>query len=117
MTHETRMILRLSAFAAWPAFVALGLLAATGAWPQRPFLDAFAAPFEYATLALLGLSFALALHACFRLYGWSHGRGLLCQRCGCLLGRERPGKWGRSDYRRCLGCSSNTSKRDYAFME
>jgi hypothetical protein len=42
-----------------------------------------------------------------RLLLWQRGHADSCYVCGCLLGRERQGRWGA--YRRCLGCSKNHS--------
>jgi hypothetical protein len=42
-----------------------------------------------------------------RLLRWRRGHADSCYVCGCLLGRERQGRWGA--YRRCLGCGKNHS--------
>lgn len=67
-------------------------------WPELP-----------DTLVALGLG-ASALYYLVqftRLLQWRRGHTDSCYVCGCLLGRERQGRWGA--YRRCLGCSKNHS--------
>lgn len=67
-------------------------------WPELP-----------GTLVALGVG-ASALYYLVqfaRLLQWRRGHTDSCYVCGCLLGRERQGRWGT--YRRCLGCSKNHS--------
>ena len=67
-------------------------------WPELP-----------GTLVALGVG-ASALYYLVqfaRLVLWQRGQADSCYVCGCLLGRERQGRWGA--YRRCLGCSKNHS--------
>jgi hypothetical protein len=67
-------------------------------WPELP-----------GTLVALGVgASALCYLVQFaRLLLWQRGHADSCYVCGCLLGRERQGRWGA--YRRCLGCSKNHS--------
>lgn len=44
-----------------------------------------------------------------RLWRWRLGKTDDCFVCGCLLGREREGRWGL--YRKCLGCGKSHSAR------
>lgn len=40
-----------------------------------------------------------------RIWRWTRGKGAVCYVCGCLLARERDGRYG--PYRKCLGCGKN----------
>jgi len=86
---------------AWPMSVVLALSATAGGQPVLPDL-----PWQ---LASIGAAVTLVLWAyqMIRLWRWEHGKGDGCFVCGCLLGRERSGRWG--PYRKCLGCGKNHS--------
>jgi hypothetical protein len=53
------------------------------------------------------LSLAALVVNGLRLHQWQKGKGIDCFVCGCLLGRERSGRWG--SYRKCMGCGRNHS--------
>ena len=63
-------------------------------------------PFQIA-MAGAGVSLAPSLYQALRLWRWTRGKGAVCYVCGCLLGREREGRYGA--YRKCLGCGKNHS--------
>lgn len=71
---------------------------------------AFQPVLRWGTLAGAVVTLTLLTVASIRLWRWTDGVGLLCD-CGGLLGRERPGIRGRTDYRRCLVCNRAVSSR------
>jgi hypothetical protein len=109
MSYVDRMCLRMMVFSLVP--LALGglvawLLAALLDLPSRLggqtlFPDL---PLKVA-MAGAGVSLALSLYQALRLWRWRQGKGASCYVCGCLLGRERDGRYG--PYRKCLGCPTN----------
>lgn len=79
---------------------------------NNPFLKVFSDIFLWVPLIVLTVSAVSAVWATFRLRQWEQGDALACD-CGGLLGRERPGIRGRSDYRKCLACGRNCASRNY----
>jgi hypothetical protein len=56
------------------------------------------------------ITLVLLIYYSIRVWRWEHGKGDSCFVCGCLLGRERSGRWG--PYRKCLGCGKNHSMQN-----
>lgn len=79
---------------------------------DSPFLAIFTDIFRWLPLTTLAIGSISALWATFRLWQWQQGHSLTCG-CGGLLGRERAGIRGRTDYRKCLACGQNWSSRHY----
>ena len=79
---------------------------------DNPFLAVFSDIFRWLPLITLAMGLVLTLWTTFRLWRWQQGDALTCE-CGGLLGRERPGIRGRTDYRKCLACGQNWSSRHY----
>jgi hypothetical protein len=93
--------LALGGLVAWPLPTLLDLPRRLGGQPLFPDL-----PFQVAMFGA-GISLALLLYQAARLWRWRQGKGTSCYVCGCLLGRERDGRYG--PYRKCLGCGKNHS--------
>lgn len=81
---------------------------------DNPFLAVFADIFRWLPLLAMGISVVLAIWTTVRLWQWQQGNAISCE-CGGLLGRERPGIRGRTDYRKCLACGRNSSSRHYQY--
>jgi hypothetical protein len=111
MSYHTRMFLRMSLPALAICLASIVLATAAGLFGGA--LSALGGPPEWAGLgnaiALGGLVLSLLVYGfqTFRYWRWTLGEGECCYVCGCLLGREREGRFG--PYRRCLGCGKNHS--------
>lgn len=111
MSYVDRMCWRTLGFAFVP--LALGVVVA---WPLSTLLDLPGQlggkalfpdlPFQVAMFGA-GACVAILLYQLARLWRWTRGKGVVCYVCGCLLGREREGRYG--PYRKCLGCGKNHS--------
>jgi hypothetical protein len=112
MDRWTWMALRLYAPAAAGAVVTVLALIPLSGLADGPLGLAFQPVLRLGTLAGAVATMALFAIASIRLLRWIDGEGLLCE-CGGLLGRERPGIRGRTDYRRCLACNRAVSSRHY----
>lgn len=112
MDRWTWMAMRLYAPAAATAVVtALARIMLSGL-AVGPFGLSFQPVLRWGTLAGAIVTLGLLAIASFRLWRWTDGQGRLCD-CGGVLGRERPGIRGRTDYRRCLACDRAVSSRYY----
>lgn len=112
MDRWTWMTLRLYAPAAAVAAVTMLIRVPLSGLVGGLFGPAFQPFLHWGTLAGAAMTFVLLAIASIRLWSWTDGHGLLCE-CGGLLGRERPGIRGRTDYRRCLACDRAISSRHY----
>jgi hypothetical protein len=63
-------------------------------------------PFQIVVVGV-GAGAVISTYQILRLWRWTRGKGAVCYVCGCLLGRERDGRYG--PYRKCLGCGKNHS--------
>lgn len=93
--------LALSGVVAWPLSTLLDLPRQFGGQPV--FTDL---PIQIVMIGI-GACVAILLYQFFGLWRWTRGKGVVCYVCGCLLGREREGRYG--PYRKCLGCGKNHS--------
>lgn len=111
MSYITKMCLRMmgwcllpilfSVLVAWPMSA---LLALPGEMDGQPVLQDW--PWLVVQVGA-AITLALLVYQSIRVWRWEHGRGDGCFVCGCLLGRERSGRWG--PYSKCLGCGKNHS--------
>jgi hypothetical protein len=106
MSYITKMCLRMMGWCLLPIF-----FAALVAWPMsavleggRPILPDL--PWLVVSTGA-ATTLVLLVYQSIRVWRWEHGKGDGCFVCGCLLGRERSGRWG--PYRKCLGCGKNHS--------
>lgn len=113
MSHETLMTIRLAAPVYGLMLFALILLYVAESWTSPPYLSALAPYLEQASWLTMALDGLVTLYVAARLVRWHQGHGLACNRCGCLLGRERPGLRHYGPYRKCLGCQRNTPQQEY----
>ena len=93
--------LALGVVVAWPLSTLLDLPRQLGGQTLFPDL-----PFQVVMVGV-GICVAIFLYQFVRLWRWTRGKGVVCYVCGCLLGRERDGRYG--PYRKCLGCGKNYS--------
>lgn len=93
--------LALGGVSAWLLSALLDLPNLFGGQPVFPDL-----PFQ---IIVVGAGAGVVIFTCqiLRLWRWARGKGAVCYVCGCLLGRERDGRYG--PYRKCLGCGKNHS--------
>lgn len=111
MSYATKMFLSMmgwcllpiifAALVAWPMSAVLELPAKMGGQPLLPDL-----PWMVVSIGV-AITLVLLIYQSIRVWRWEHGKGDGCFVCGCLLGRERSGRWG--PYRKCLGCGKNHS--------
>ena len=100
----------------WPAIVAVVFsFLAMGA--LAPLRDSQMTAGIFATFRWLpvgGMAFGLfyAGWVTYRLAQAEQGKGYVCPRCGGPLGQEQDGRYG--EYRRCLTCGHNVSRRYYS---
>jgi hypothetical protein len=105
-------------FRAYGPCIGLGVLSAVftllGPEPSDgPFANPFATMFAWASFGAALASLGAGIFAAYSLWRWQRGLALACH-CGGLLGRERPGIRGRTDYRQCLACGKNVSSNHYS---
>lgn len=111
MDRWTLMVMRAYLPAAYGFAICFGLLFLAFHFRDAG-LGELAAPAAQLSAFALACAGALALWATGRLWRAHYGKGRLCD-CGGLLGRERPGVRGQTDYRRCLACGRAVSSRFY----
>ena len=112
MDRWTWMTLRLYTPAAAVAVVTMLASVPLSRLAEGPLGLAFQPLLRWGTIAGAVATLSLLAVASIRMWRWTNGEGLLCD-CGGLLGRERPGIRGRTDYRRCLACDRAVSSRYY----
>jgi hypothetical protein len=112
MDRWTWMALKVYAPSIGMGLLALVLMLMTPDQPNNPLVAPFAQIFQWASLAAMLAALGLGAIAAYSLWRWERGEALICD-CGGLLGRERDGVRGRTDYRKCLACGKNVSSRYY----
>ena len=110
MDRWTLMIVRAYLPATFALAVSFALLFAATRFRDMEVLAGLAESLGLAFAVALGFASLHALWMAGRLWRAERGRGLLCD-CGGLLGRERPGVRGQTNYRRCLACGRAVSSR------
>lgn len=109
MTYETKMFIRL----ALPSIAVLGLGLVTAACADMlsnapvafggtPLVSGIGNLVALGSGALALVVYGIGM---LRYWRWTRDEGDICFVCGCLLGREREGRFG--PYRKCLGCGKN----------
>jgi hypothetical protein len=101
MLGPALMPLALSGVVARPLSALLNLPSQFGEHAVFPDL-----PFQIAMVGA-GICAVVFVYQLVRLWRWTRGKGVVCYVCGCLLSRERDGRYRA--YRKCLGCGKNHS--------
>lgn len=111
MSYINKMCLKMIGGSLWPIFFAV-----LAAWPMSSILELPAKmggqpvlpdlPWQLVSTGA-AITLVFLAYQMIRLWRWERGKGDGCFVCGCLLGRERLGRWG--PYRKCLGCGKNHS--------
>jgi len=78
----------------------------------NPLIRPFAEMYLWLSLGAMLAALGFGIFSAYSLWRWQRGEALMCN-CGGLLGRERPGIRGRTDYRTCLACGRHVSSKDY----
>lgn len=109
MSHQTKMLLRLAAPAVAVFFFGMLLAFVIDTVTSLPMLiggqvvqESLENKVAIGTAAVSSLVYAIAM---VRYWRWTRDEGDMCSVCGCLLGRERDGRYG--PHRKCLGCAKN----------
>lgn len=113
MSNVDKMCLRMLAWCFAPLIIAVPLAVAVSALSDAftrlgassPLADV---SWEVAVAASIAGAVILLVQA-IRIWRWKEGKSDACRNCGCLLGRERDGRWG--PYRKCLACRANHVER------
>lgn len=86
-------------------------IAATGQITQSPLFSGLAPLTANLTWVIVALALMPVVSTTVRLLLWNQGYGVMCDRCGGPLGREKSGRY--SIYRTCMGCGANRNEKHW----
>lgn len=97
------------------AAIGVGVAVSAGQVARSPYFGGLAPVVSSLAWAIVALAAIPFVSVTARLLLWSHGYGVMCDKCGGPLGREKSGRYGV--YRTCLGCGTHRNEKHWIAME